>query len=223
MKKSLLTLSTFIFIALSVNAQEDKLVTLGIRAGGSYTNIVGKNMTGHSLDYDYKIGYHAGITADLYVFEGFYLQPALLYSVKGAKNETELTKNTYSVSYIELPLNILLKLSLGNGKLLLGAGPYAAYGIGGSAKSTTGSLTLDRKNKFKNSLTAQDVLDGYNVLKPWDFGANALAGYEFEGGFSFQLNAQLGLSDFYPKNEYLQADKSSLKHFGAGLSVGYKF
>jgi len=223
MKKALLTLFSIVSVTIAAKAQDDKLVTLGIRAGGNYTTITGKNATGDNLDYDYKVGYHAGITADLYVFEGFYLQPALIYSTKGARKETSLVKETHEVSYVELPVNILLKLGLGNGKLLLGAGPYAGYGIGGDRKETTGSLTIHHKNKFKNNLTAQDVIDRYNVLKRWDYGVNALAGYEFEGGFNFQLNAQLGLNDLYPTNEYLQADKSSIKHFGVGLSVGYKF
>ncbi len=224
MKKALLTLSFFSFIAFTTQAQdEDKLVTLGIRAGAGYTTVNGKNIIGNDLENDYRLGYHAGITADLYVFEGFYLQPALLYTTKGAQKENDLTKETLSVSYIELPLNILLKPAIGSGKLLLGAGPYAGYGIGGKSESKTGSLTIERKNKFSNELAGQDVLDAKNVVRPWDYGINALAGYEFDGGFGIQLNAQLGLKNFYPENQFLQADKTDYKHFGIGLSLGYKF
>ena len=42
---------------------------------------------------------------------------------------------TLNLSYIEIPVNLLYKPVVGNGKLLLGFGPYIAYGIGGKYKT----------------------------------------------------------------------------------------
>ncbi len=225
MKKALLTLSFISLTALVVKAQEeDKLVTLGIRAGANYTTILGKSNAGSDLSNDYKLGYHAGITADLYVFPGFYLQPGLIYTTKGAQKDENNIKASNTISYVELPVNVLLKLGMGSGKLLLGAGPYAAYGISGNQKVEIGSTTTELKANFTNTITAADFLNGnfYNVRR-WDYGVNALAGYEFAGGFNFHLNAQLGLKEINPEIEAVTTDKSSIKHFGVGLSVGYKF
>lgn len=225
MKKALLTLSFFSFLVFAATAQDDdKLVKLGIRAGANYNTIVGKDFGGENVSNSYKVGYHAGITADLYVFPGFYLQPGLIYTTKGAMKEANNIKSTSNISYIELPVNVLLKLGMGNGKLLIGAGPYAAYGINGNLKSKAGSSTTTLDANFTNTISAADVLNGnlYNVRR-WDYGVNALAGYEFASGFNFQLNAQLGLKKLNPEIESVTVDKTSIKHFGVGLSVGYKF
>lgn len=225
MKKAFLTLSFFSFVFLAAHAQDDdKLVTFGIRAGANYTNILGKTTTGADLSGQYKFGYHAGFTADLYVFPGFYLQPGLIYTTKGAQKDENNIKTSASISYVELPVNVLLKFGIGSGKLLVGAGPYAAYGITGNHKTEMGSTTTELKANFTNTITAADFLNGnfYNVRR-WDYGVNALAGYEFAGGFNFHLNAQLGLKEMNPEIEAVTTDKSSAKHFGVGLSVGYKF
>jgi hypothetical protein len=53
-----------------------------------------------------------------------------------------------------------------------------------------------------------------------DAGANLLAGYEFSNRFSFQLNAQLGLTKINPEYEGATNDKTSAKNTGFGFSVG---
>ncbi|MCC6290049.1 MAG: PorT family protein [Chitinophagaceae bacterium] len=218
------------FTGVFAQTNDDKLVRFGIRAGAGLQTIYGDAINGDKLKNDFRIGYHAGVTADLLVAPGFYLQPALIYSVKGAKRSVANTDVTENISYVELPVNILLKPELGNGRLLLGAGPYIAYGIDGFQKSEAANLSGKLNAKFKNTITADDISaadvlnNNYYFLKPFDFGANVLAGYDFNSGFNIQINGQFGLTNMQPKIEGVTtANKANAKHLGFGISVGYKF
>ncbi|HRN55766.1 MAG TPA: PorT family protein, partial [Agriterribacter sp.] len=115
----------------------------------------------------------------------------------------------------------------GSDKLLLGAGPYAAYGIAGTSKAKSGATAVELDAKFKNKISAAEyattLLNAAYYLKPFDFGGNVLIGYELNSGFSLQLNGQLGLSPINPEVDGVAADKSKWKNMGFGASLGYRF
>lgn len=124
---------------------------------------------------------------------------------------------------------------MGTGKLLLGAGPYIAYGLGGKWKAKGSNVTVDGKLEFVNDYkdaTQQDIFNedfnyenGLTIpyAKKIDYGANLLAGYELSNNLSFQLNAQLGLANGIPNFDGKKPEKESLKNVGFGISLGYKF
>jgi hypothetical protein len=182
---------------------------IGIRAGVNFTNLNGQDETGADLKYDMSTGFHAGLVADVPMGGGFYLQPGLLFSRKGAEvdNETKI-----KISYVEIPLNFVYKPILGSGNMLLGFGPYVGIGVGGKVESNGSSADI----KFNNDY---DVNDDAPQLKRIDAGGNLLAGYEFANKLSVQLNAQLGLLKINPK----PYENAALKNTGFGLSLGYKF
>lgn len=227
MTKKIIVVVAFIaagFTGAYAQKNDDKLVKIGIRAGVNFQKIYGDNYSGNKVDEDFLTGFNAGITADLLVTPTFYLQPGLLYTVKGTKSKGNNAEITQTRSYIELPVNLLFKPELGSGRLLLGAGPYIAYGVSGKYKSKTGSTAIELDAKFKNTITAADYLNGnFYFVKPLDYGANVLAGYELSNGLSIQLNGQLGLARINPKIEAVNVDKSNLKNLGFGVSLGYKF
>ena len=96
------------------------------------------------LEKKFYLLWHAGVAADIPIAGRFYLQPQLLVSAKGGNSEVrDLDRNVYFTSdltskvrllYLELPVNVLYKLPLGPGKLIAGAGPYIAYGLGGKGQ-----------------------------------------------------------------------------------------
>lgn len=230
MKKQFIVLTTALVLGITAayaQKGEDRLVSVGIRAGVNLQKIYGDDFMGNKLSNDFMTGFHAGINADMFISEGFYLQPGLLYTTKGAERKNNNTEYTQHVSYIELPVNLLFKLELGSGRLLLGAGPYAAYGISGKNKTKSGGAALELDAKFKNKITAAEyattLLNAAYYLKPFDFGGNVLIGYELNSGFSLQLNGQLGLSQINPEADGVPADKSKWKNIGFGASLGYRF
>lgn len=222
MKTKLLTLSAiFIFTSLALNSQ----IGFGLLGGVNFQNLNGKNNDGDKLENDMIIGYHAGVNVQIPIVPEFFFQPGLLLSTKGAKNTYGTLMGTYRISYIELPLNVVYKASLGKGKIMIGLGPYIGYAVGGKAILDAGSSNVKTDIKFKNALEEGDpVLVAY--FKAFDAGGNIFAGYEMNSGIFMQLNAQYGMIKINPEDRrdlVVFGDKLSVKNTGFGLSIGYRF
>jgi hypothetical protein len=188
--------------------------TFGVRAGVNFNTITGKNASGDKLDNNINTGYHVGVNAEIPVGTGSYLQPGILYSQKGVEfqNNDELR-----INYIEVPVNFIYKPTLGTGRVLLGFGPYAGIGIGGKLQTNDGKQEdLEFTNDYQSGINAN------RQYKRIDGGANFLAGYEFHNNISFQVNAQLGLTQLAPDANG-EDNKAKQNHTGFGLSVGYRF
>ena len=197
--KTLLIAATILCSAMFAQSK----TTFGIRAGVNFQNLNGKDDSGDDLDYKLKTGFHAGVNAEIPVGIDFYVQPGLLFSTKGAK--ADVGDGKINLSYLELPVNFIYKPELGQGRMVLGFGPYAAYAIGG---------------KTKNPDTDIEFGDQPDEWKRFDAGANLLAGYEFSNKLSFQLNAGLGLIRL--NNRADDDSESNVKNTGFGLSLGYR-
>ena len=186
--------------------------TFGIRAGVNFQNINGKNAAGSTLKNDLLTGFNAGVNAEIPIGSGFFVQPGVLYSTKGAKWTNE---DKVKLSYIEVPVNFVYKPILGSGNMLLGFGPYVGFAMNGNVEYENGTETdVEFTNDYDPSISAPQ-------FKKMDAGANLLAGYEFANKLSFQLNAQLGLMKINP--EITTDDETSWKNTGFGVSLGYRF
>lgn len=219
MKKKLLVLSIAGFFTLPLFAQMTAnagRTTFGLRAGVNFNTFNGKDAADNNLENNISTGFHAGLNAEVPIGTGFYLQPGVLYSMKGAEYENG---SQAKISYVEIPVNFVYKPTLGTGNMLLGFGPYVAFGIGGKIEDANGN---ERDVKFKNKINVDDDFT-VSYLKKTDAGANLLAGYEFANKFSFQVNAQLGLVNINPEYSELPNDNSKLRNTGFGLSLGYRF
>jgi Outer membrane protein beta-barrel domain len=214
---SILSLGLFLQTKAQQKSTEEQSITLGIRAGINFQTINGKDALANKLENKLKTGFHAGVNAEIPLATDFFVQPGVLFSTKGSKYKNNSNIKT-NISYIEIPVNLLYKPVLGAGKLILGFGPYIAFGVGG--KITDGNT--DIKIKFKKSITAAEFLNGGSYLKRTDAGANLLFGYELSSNLSVQLNAQLGLVKINPEIEGVTTNKSSYKNTGFGISVGYR-
>lgn len=199
-------LSAMALFAFIAQAQ----TSFGFRGGVNFYNINGENTSGDKLKNKIKTGFNAGVTLDVPVAPDFYFQPGLLFSTKGAKLENT-SDASVKLNYLELPLNLLYKPTLGTGKLLMGFGPYLGYGLSGKVEN--GSSMADVKFE-KNAGNAANTV----YYKPLDAGANLLFGYEFASKLSAQLNAQLGLVNLNAYN-----NNAKFKNTGFGVSLGYKF
>jgi hypothetical protein len=214
MKTKIMLMAATLLISAACVAQVGR-PAFGLRAGVNFQNLNGKDNDGDRLENDLKLGFNAGITADLPVATDFYIQPGLLYSTKGAKIEGDNVK--VNISYLEIPINLLYKPVLGEGRLLMGFGPYVAFGINGKVKGDDNSYDIEFDNE--TSIADPDV-----TLKRFDAGANLLFGYEFTPRVSAQLNAQLGLVNIAPDfTDAPNIDPGTLKNTGFGVSLGYKF
>ncbi|MBL0305245.1 MAG: PorT family protein [Chitinophagaceae bacterium] len=200
--------------------------SFGLRAGVNFQNITGKDEDGNKLENDLLTGFNIGINAEIPLAPQFYFQPGLLFTTKGAKSEDlilgQTIKGKINISYVELPLNFLYKPMLGQGRLLMGFGPYVALGVGGKVTYEGGGSSLSEDIEFKKTVKLSDPDDVFYV-RPMDAGANLLFGYQFANKVSVQLNAQLGLTKINPEYEGASNDRTEAKNTGFGVSLGYRF
>ena len=196
-------------------------ISVGATAGFNMQNITGKNANGDNLSNKLAPRYTIGLNISVPLATEFAVQVGASFATKGAESSDKYTKTT--LNYVEIPLNLVYKPLLGDNHLLLGFGPYMGIGVGGRSKTTISGVTLDRKVVYKNSVAAKEMVTTSEVYyRPIDAGVNLLAGYEFSNGFSFQFNAQLGLTKINTTVSDVSSDKTSLKNTGFGVSVGYR-
>jgi hypothetical protein len=218
MKQTALTLAIALglFCTTSYGQTAASRPSFGLRAGINFQNLNGKDFQGNKLDNKLNTTWHAGVVTEIPIAPDYFVQPGLLYSRKGAEYRANEAKTV--ISYIEIPVNLLYKPLLADGRLLLGFGPYGAVAVGGEYRPSTDPEN-DIKLEFENSSTA---VNAYKTVRRFDAGANFLAGYELGNNISFQLNAQLGLVKINPEIEGLANDKTAVKNTGFGISVGYR-
>lgn len=211
-------------------------VEVGVRAGLNLSTIHWKDADGRDISGVKRVpGFHAGLTFDIPVAPDFYIQPGALLTTKGGELREEASEvyweETYysgeytrlNAYYLEVPFNFIYKPQVGMGRLMVGAGPYVAYGLGGKYKDYfDGNITTD-KLEFLNDWDDQSTNGDIQPYgKPLDFGLNVLGGYEFNNRFSVQLNAGIGLANIEPNDAGRKPDLS-MKNSTVGISLGYKF
>jgi len=204
---------------------------VGLTGGINFQNITGTDFWGDKLSYKFVIGFHGGVNIILPVAGDFYLQPGLVFSSSGAREEIIESQSkadeggittSIRLSYIEVPLNLLFRPRIGDGYLLAGFGPYVAYGVAGNVKSIVGTTTSSIDVRFKNVIGSDDPRN-VAYFRGLDAGANIFAGYELDSGIWVQVNSQLGLIDINPEYESLSTNETSYRNLGITLSVGYRF
>ncbi len=102
-----------------------------------------------------------------------------------------------------------------NEGFFIGAGPSLAYGLSGTEKYHYNDNSIpDIKYTIKFG-------SGSDKAKALDFGANAIAGFQFKGGFMIAANYTLGLSKF--NNDDGSGANGSIKNRYFAIKIGYVF
>ncbi len=98
---------------------------VAFRGGLNYSNV---SVDGDNVDFGSgsKIGYHLGLQGDISLLR-IRLRPALLYHVKGGKSETAGATGNTNLHYIEVPVNLAIKLGGDSFGIIGEAGPYFGY------------------------------------------------------------------------------------------------
>lgn len=179
-----------------VNAQENP-VTFGVKAGVNLSTF-GGDMKNTKSAFKYQFG----ITADIELAQKFYLLTGLDLQTKGVKYEPKSEPDIkYNPMYLQIPVHLGYKIELLPGtKLVINAGPYIAYGIGGKAKGGGSSEKIFGNDKF-------------NRL---DFGVGGGIGLEF-GKFCVNGGYDLGLRNISDMKN------TNIKNRNIYMTLGYKF
>jgi len=188
-------------------------LSYGVKAGlntstlSGYSDLIGTaaDMSGQDIDFDtkYKLGFHAGIMAQLNSpVNGLFIQSELLYSSLGLKVEMEDESETNNLNYIQLPIYVGYKIGAGVGlDIILGAGPYFGYGISGTG-------------------------DAFDMFNRFDCGLSAMGGIQYNKmqitvGYDLGLTDNMGVDGW--KTAKVLAGFSSISNRNIKVSVGYFF
>jgi hypothetical protein len=221
MKKIILLMG----ILCSASMLHAQTIKTGIQAGVNFSKLSG-SADGESTTTGTLTGFHVGGVLDIDL-GAVSIQPGLFYSSKGGKesyNETE-TFNGVTVSaigyakvkldYLELPVNILYNIPVNSGKVFLGGGPYAGYGISGKTKY---DLTASGGGSSASESGEDDIKFGSDGdFKSTDFGINFTAGFRMNSGFAISAGYGLGLTNI------ANVSDGSVKNHVLKVSAGFFF
>ena len=136
MKRTLFTLALLAGLTGTAQAQN---VSLGLKAGATYSNFVGADANG----YKDIFGFHGGIFANIGITDMFAFQPELLYSQKGTKSPAFAGGDvTRRLHYLDVPLAFHVNAD----GLFFEAGPQVGFLLAAQDKYNDASTTIDRSN-----------------------------------------------------------------------------
>ena len=237
MKNKLLLLTAVaIASSASMQAQVKNLNPGGIYIkGGLNLSNISVNSNGTVNDAKTLATFHAGIVGDIPLLPVLSLQAGLSLNGKGAKtayyadnsNQNDnYVKTTFNPLYLELPVNLVFKVPLGdNSRFFIGAGPYVAMGVGGKTKTDVKILGVSSSSNENitfnndNPTTTQQEDASFNRVRKFDYGVNALAGIE-TGKLLLGVNYGLGLTKINSNGDNNSNDKNKYRVFS--VSVGFK-
>jgi len=134
--KKLLTGIIALVVASSIQAQH---ASFGIKAGVNIASLKGEDNS-----TDSKVGLHAGGLAHIHLSKRWAIQPEVLYSSQGGKQDILNNTQKINLDYINIP--VLFQFMFDNG-FRLQAGPQVGFLV--NAKSKLGSATTDIKDAYK--------------------------------------------------------------------------
>jgi len=211
-------------ICLFATAFAQKRTTIGFHGGYTFYTIHGRNADGSNFWLKTEDGFRLQADVEFPIGRNFYLQPGVAYNQKGANfKEYHYLGGTYhgdvKLSYIEVPVTIVYKPPVGSGHLILGAGAYAGRGTGREAGVDQGMYHV----RFKEDVTTSELEQTPFYYRPWDAGANLLAGYQFASNIFLQLNGQVGMKRINPSVNGQWDGKMKHRTTGVAFCVGYRF
>lgn len=201
MKKSLLLLFVAVSFATSPAFAEGMMA--GVKGGLNFANLIGDNVEEAAS----KTSFVGGAFLCYPLTEIFAIQPELLFTMKGAKNEDSEDDESWNINYIEIP--ILLKVALpteGNVDPSLYVGP--GFGFLLSSKVSNGG---ERDLK--------DETEGF------DIGLIVGAGVDYQleaGALSLEARYEVGMTTL-AKEEDDSGEKLDINNSVISIMVGYGF
>ncbi|WP_379093150.1 porin family protein [Pedobacter sp. UC225_65] len=211
MKKLLLSLTLVVGLGLATHAQTKNPLQIGLKAGVNFANASVSNDNFYT-SFKANTTFYFGGTIDFAIGEMLSLQPGLTLIGKGTKltatDEDETFTTKLNTMNLEVPVNLLVNLKAGDGKVFLGGGPYYSVALSGKLKH---SDEEDEDVKFGS--------DDQSDLRRGDFGLNFLLGYRLNNGFNIHGGYSVGLKDVSAGN--MEDVKIKNKAFSVG--IGFSF
>lgn len=207
----------FIITPLVTSAQNE--INWSIKAGIGMANLTGDYMESSKI----RLAYKFGIGLDCPLGQVWSLQTGISFVSKGT-NHTYIEGNGVSAQaqvnalYLELPLMVAARLAINrNTKIVVSAGPYGAWGVGGKTKAVaySWSSSSSRPNWDEGKVTEMYTFDNeFFDLRHFDYGVGAGIAVEYRR-YILGIEGQMGLGK-------LQRELGA-KNLTGFVTAGYKF
>lgn len=173
--------------------------------------------------FDEKISWHAGLTADISVAKNLHIRPDLIFSRKIAELKKEENSPSsqmryiekLSADYVELPVQFVYYQQRRSIAWYAGGGPYFGLGISGKARKDYFLRTGDGLNTQVESGSSWED----NWYQKFQVGAVLAVGIELPFGLMGELSARHGFND--ASKSKLVDNVNKIYQFSYGFSVGY--
>ena len=215
--KKFIYITVMVFSMSQASAQTKVGVTAGLAVSNGISNYKEEN---EKETYDPITGLNIGVFAAIPVGKHFSFNPGINFIQKGSKDSDTYddwggepyTFNVWArANCLELGLPLLYNTNAKNGNFFVGAGPTFTLALNGRTKiDVTGEQPVDRKIEFGNSEE--------DDMRPFDIGANMLAGFTMKNGLFFSANYNIGLLNLTPGKD---ADDLSMKFNYYSFKIGW--
>lgn len=150
-------------------------------------------------DDDAKAGIHLGGTYEYQMTDEFVLQTGLLFSMKGAKWDSEFGSGKISLSYFDIPINVAYKFKVEDVYVFGISGPVIGLGLSGKYKSTWENFSGEEETETDDVEWGSGDSDDFRRLDlGWKFGA----GVQFMEQFQASLSYTTGIANIYSDSDY---------------------
>lgn len=233
MRKWMIAAALFAAGTVDVQAQE---VSFGLK-GGYGRSIVRAPRRADITNVSAIYTFNSLFYVDIALTDRFSIQPGLGITGRGAKIDVLTAENTPLTTYskyksnpiyLELPVNFVAKIPVGDifdkCNIILGGGPYVAYGVAGKqkveGKFLGKSFSVDNNLTFSNDDQPVNSENFYGEFKKFDFGLNAIAGIEYHWA-TFNFGYSYGTVNVNPGANLTPIDR--IKNRSWYASIGVKF
>jgi hypothetical protein len=202
-------------------------VSFGIAAGMNQSTMEYRDPVGNASETKSPLRrFNCELLAYFPVVEGFYIIPAIRLVTKGANltanhsqgGQAEYTRRL-DVRYLEIPVSAAYKIPVSFGRITVGAGPYAAYGMCGNNRlqvyNTVGTVVSTNDYDVEFSRHVNKGIYPGTRLNRWDVGGQVIAGVEFNNLIMVGLHYSRGI-----RNLDLSGN-SMIRNSSMGVSIGY--
>jgi len=200
-------------MAFNASAQQSRTIAedqtrFGIKAGANMMRLGKLDFLGTDYNTKYKVGFQAGIYADIPLGGGIALMPEVLFSQKGGKVDETIggTRGEIdaTVSYIDVPVLIGFKPAP---EFTIFVGPQASFLVDQRSEVIVNGVQqgddITTKENMRKSVAGGVVGLGYNLTP--NLGINARYMMDFQSAMKEDQN------------------QDKLRNSGFALSLGYTF
>lgn len=192
-------------IAQDKGAKKTESLSIGVKGGLTFPAYAVSGATANDVSTSGLTSFYGGLVVNIPMGNIISIQPGAQLVGKGGSVTSAGTTTKRTPLYLEIPVNLILGVETGPGKILVGAGPYYAFGISGRVKVGNNP---DSDITFGTGTSSS--------LKSTDWGVNFLLGYQLNMGLGINAGYGVGLANVNPNDSIEGTYKSGV--FSLGLS-----